>query len=721
MSGSNDETEEPFEEEPRVPANKGTSKPLTPKEKAFAKALKDGMGSISAARIHLKWACNPKSAQYQAAKDKAYSPRIKAEIKRLEELEGSAAKASEIILTSNKLDLTNLRQFAYDRLTIMRDDVDIQAQARFRAVEALERLNDPSKDINLIFRWVDIMWRFYTGHCPCCHKNFPLWKVKNPKLDKYRADHGHELEPPIEGWAKRRLELIKEAEKRRHPHPGQIKALSAPERHIVGAGPARAGKSFTLAMFCLLYFMLPGVEIWILARIYDDAAPEFDYLDSFLKTLLHPFSKHMVEVIMDKKSGEASITSRWGSSIRIKSGKAQGSITGRELELVAVAEPAWVEDTLYEEVRARVVSRLGRIIALGTPKGAGGFIRRMIKQAGRNRGKIRSAEDRLIIRGCPWGESLLYFNFDPNENPAYVKSELISAKSELTKEEYASEFEGLMMASEGSRFPSVLPKHLVNITGDTYNKCVFVLGVDQGPKNMGACLIGYDGRNLYNCWEFFDNSDLTIKANLISLNKEVPSIITLSGGSENNWQLTIFDSDPPVQGILQEMIEEHRGWRSDETYRPKNQTDLTNWRAETMEWINDMAKQDRIFFDAKNCDLLHDQVREALIDPKGTGSGNGKGWIIKDMWRADHVVDAWLMACYTIWSGHLSIPVTGINHASPFAEAHLHQEYLRIADEKRQLSGKNPDGDAWREVYGRERKSSTEIRHGYRGYYSDES
>jgi hypothetical protein len=721
MSGSNEEEDENIEEFDPHAATKGLSKPLTPKEKAFAKALKDGMGSISAARIHLKWACNPKSAQYQAAKDKAYSPRIKAEIKRLEELEGTAAKASEILISSNKVDITNLRQFAYDRLTIMRDDVDVPAMARFNAIKALERLNDPSKDINLIFRWVDIMWRFYTAHCPCCHKNFPLHKIKNAKLDKFRADHGHELSSPIEDEATRRIELIKEAEPRRHPHPGQVRALSAPERHIVGSGPARAGKSFALAMFCLMYFLLPGVEIWILARIYDDAASEFDYLDGFLKTLLRPFSKHMVQVDMDRKSGEASITSRWGSSIKIKSGKAQGSITGRELELVAVAEPAWVDDTLYEECRARVVSRLGRIVALGTPKGTGGFIRRMVKQAGRVRGRVRSADDRLIIRGCPWGESLLSFSFDPTENPAYVKSELIAAKSELTKEEYASEFEGIAMSADGARFPYVLPKHLVNITGDTYNRCVFVLGVDQGPKNMGACLIGYDGRNLYNCWEFFDNSDLTIKANLIALNKEVPSIITVSGGSQDNWQLTIFDSDPPVQGILQEMTEEHRGWRSEETYRPKNQTDLTNWRAETMEWINDMAKQDRIFFDAKNCDLLHDQVREAIIDPKGTGSGNGKGWIIRDMWRADHVVDAWLMACYTIWSGHLSIPMAGINPVSPFDEAKLHQEYLRIADEKRQLSGKNPDGDAWATVYGRERKSSTEISHGYRGYYSDES
>ena len=722
MSGSDDEIDDVEEELPVGNANKGVEKPLNYREKNFAKALFDGMGSIQAARIHLRWKCEPKSLQYQRAKNMGQSPRIKREIQRLSEQEGTQAKATEILVSSNKLDITNLRQFAYDRLTIMRDDLDVPAKSRFMAITALERLNDPSKDINLIFRWVDVMWRYYTGHCPACHQNFPLWKIKNKKLNKFREDHDLDTDEPIEAEEDRRLALIKEAEKRRHPHPGQVRAIVAPERHIVGTGPARAGKSFTLGMFCLLYFMIPGAESWLLARIYDDAINEFEYLEGFLQTLLYPMSKHMINVSLDKKSGEASITSRWGSSLSIKSGKAKGSITGRELEMVAVAEPAWVDDSLYEEVRARVVSRLGRIIALGTPKGFGGFVRRMVKQASRGEGgKVRSVEDRLISKGCPWGKSLLFFNYDPTENPEYVKSELESARSELTKEEYASEFEGIMMASEGTRFPYVLPSHLIPITSDMHSRCVYVLGVDQGPKNMGGCLVGYDGHTLYTCWEHFDNSDLTIKANLITLNKDVPPNIQLMGGDPERWQLTIFDADPPVQGILQEMAEEHRPWKSEETYRPKNLKDLTNWREETMEWINDMAKQNRILFDAKNCDVLHDQIRDALIDPRGSGNQNGKGWIIKDMFRGDHVVDAWLMACYAIWSGHLSLPLAGLKPSSVFESHKMAQDYLRIADEKRELSGNRPEESAWETVYGERKRTPQDIMVGQSGYYSDES
>lgn len=704
------------------------SKPLTTRQRAFAKALHDGYGSIHAARLHLKWKCEPNSAQYQAAKDLARSARVLAEIERIRTADMTVAQATSIVTQTNKLDLINLRQFAYDRLCIMRDDSDVPAKSRFMAVQALEKLNDPSKDINLIIRWIDIMWRFYTGHCPACHADFPLWKIKNERLNRYREDHNIPADLPTEKEPERRIALIKRAEKLRHPHPGQVAALIAPERHIVGTGPARAGKSLTLAMFCLMYLLIPGVEVWILARVYDDAEPEFNYLKDFLKTLLGPAMKHMIDLSFDHKTGESSIVTRWGSVIKIKSGKSQGSITGHELEFAGVAEPAWVDAKLYEELRARMSSRLGRIVALGTPKGFGGFIHRMVKQAARGAdGKISNPEDRLISRGCRWSRSLLLFNFNATENPAYVKSEIETARDELTKEEFASEFEGLMMAAEGARFPYITQKALVNVPNETYDRCVYVLGVDQGPKNMGACLLGYDGHNVYTAWEYFDNSDMTAKANLIYLNYKVGPVIFNKGGNADNWQLTIFDADPPVQGLLEEMKNENKAWKTEEAYRPKNLKDFTNWREETMEWINDMAQKGRFFFDARECDILHDQVREALIKPADTNrdgtSTNSKGWIVRDVWRGDHVMDAWLLACFTIMMGELSITSAGIQRGDAFEEQRRYREYMRITDEKKQLSGNGHNNEVWKTIYGQDMPKSNNLDiagHGS-GYYDDES
>jgi hypothetical protein len=708
-------------------------KPLSPKELEFCRLLKEGVGVISAARLGLKWKCEPGTKQYQKARDLAHQKRIKEEVERLRQAETDVTHATSIISSSNKLDLANLRQFAYDRLTIMRDDVDVPAKSRFMAIQALERLNDPSKDVNLIYRWIDVMWRYFYGHCPACHRDFPLWQVKNERLDSYRTKHNIPPDEQIVDRKQARLGLIKESERLRHPHPGQVRAIEAEERHIVGTGAARAGKSFTLAMFLLMYLMIPGVEIWLLARVYDDAEPEFNYLDGFLKTLLHPMAKHMVTVNMDRKTGEAYVSTRWGSVARIKSGKAQGSITGRELEFAGVAEPAWVDGKLYEELRARMTSRMGRIVALGTPKGFGGFIHRMIKQTSRNtQGKLRTPEERLIENGCPWSQSLYLFNYDPTENPSYVKSEREAARSELTKEEYASEFEGIMMAEEGMRFPT-LPMRPTPVTRGQYEHCQWVLGIDQGPKNFGACLIGYDGHKLYVSWDFFDNDENTsIKANLIKLNYSIPPVIFNKGGNADNWCLTIFDIDPPCYAELDEMKRENKQWKTEETYRPKNQKDLTNWREETMEWIKGMGKAGKIVFD-EECDLLLDELREARIRPRPEGKdltpGNEKGWIVSKMGRQDHVMDAFLFACYCIMNGMLSISLVADAKYGTFEAANLNQEFERIQSEKEELQGfegyngknYNPQADAWRSVYGRELPREKFVDLGSPGYYDGES
>ncbi len=357
-----------------------------------------------------------------------------------------------------------------------------------------------------------------------------------------------------------------------------------------------------------------------------------------------------------------------------------------------------------------------------------------MKQAGRGHdGKIRSPEDRQIVRGCPWEQSLLFFNYDPTDNPSYVKSEREAAKSELTREEYASEFEGIMMAAEGARFPCITQRNLAPIPKSTYENCVWVMGIDQGAKNFGGCLVGYDGHKVYTAWEYFDNTDATIRSNLITLNYKIPPTIFNLGGNADNWKLTIFDADPPIQGTLEELAMEKKAWKTEDTYRPKNQKDLTNWREETMEWINGMAKQNRFFFDATECDILHDQIREALIKPRqpdrDSTPGNDKGWIVKDLWRGDHVMDAWLMACYCIMSGMLSLPFASTRPQEPFKEHQQQQDYVRIVEEKRELQGfegftskRDVEADTWRTVFGREQpRQDRYVDLGDPGYYDGES
>src|SRR3990170_2553787 len=108
-------------------------------------------------------------------------------------------------------------------------------------IKNLETLYDPSGDIGLITRWLDVLWRGAMAHCPCCHSSFPLAEVENKRLEEWRQENEEPSCVPIYDTYERRLEILKRAENRKKPHPGQVKALSAPERHIVGTGAARAG------------------------------------------------------------------------------------------------------------------------------------------------------------------------------------------------------------------------------------------------------------------------------------------------------------------------------------------------------------------------------------------------------------------------------------------------------------------------------------------------
>ena len=635
-------------------------KPITKREQRFAKYLAEGFSAVEAGRKAYGWKCERFTPEEKQAKTLASSARIKAEVVRLKEEDNEEAVLTGMVESSSPSDWEGLHQYAFRRLKTIRDNARNPARVRYEALLALEKLEDPSQDIHLIWRYIDSVWEGLTVHCPCCHADYPLSEVENEKLADYRKTKENQQQATLKDHAERRLYLLAQAEKRRKPHLSQLKAITAPERHVVGLGLARGGKSFCLAQVALLYLLQPGANVWLLARIYDDAKKEFEYIETFLYTMFYPVEKYMYTVAFDRKTGEASIRTRWNSILTVKSGKAKGSITGEELDAMLVAEPGWVDGDLFEEVRARMSSRLGRIFALGTPKGTGGFLGRLLKMSRRDMSSGKKLEPgaRLIANGCAWGQSLIVYDFDAKDNPEYVLSEIEAARSELTESEFASEFEGRAVAEGNAKFPFVRIEHLRPVAKSECENMVCVLGVDQGERNFAAVLLGWDGRSIFVLNEYFDRSDDTIKSNLAKLNLETPSVLSRLGLPPERWQLTIFDADPPISGQLQELQNEGHKWKTDFTFRPKNHRDFTHWRQETCDWINQLTKEGRLIF-GPGCDALHDQIMEALKEPgdsKTEGSSiNRKGWVINDPWRGDHCADAWLLACWTISQNQLLV------------------------------------------------------------------
>jgi hypothetical protein len=679
-----------------------------------------GMGGVAAARIAFGWRCEPGSNENDKARNLARAPRIKAEIDRLEEKVINEEKAKESLRVDfGEMHKGDLREYAYKVLENLRDNPKGKAADRFNAIKMLKKLHDPGKDINLIYKWIDLAWRYQTAHCPSCHNSFSLTDIPNPKLEEWRERTGAGAAPgKMPDRFARQMEIIKRCDPRRTPHEGQIRILAAPERHVVGEGAARAGKSYLLAIIAAMGICLPGVEVWILSETYDRASKEVEYLKNFLNAMFFPYFRQMINIIQDKKTGETIITTKWGSEVRVKSAKAKGSITGHALEYALCAEPGWLPADIYEELRARMSERLGRIIALGTPKGLGGFIGRMTNMHGRdpNTGKmIRwKREDRLMANGCPWNVSMLITRLEPGDNPEYVKSELAAARMELTDEEYASEFEGIGMSKEGAKFGLVREDHLREMDPTFFENAMWILGIDQGPKNFGAALVGYDGTDIVTVWEYFNMDErTTMKRNLIRLRSRVPRWIEALGGDPDRWTITITDQDPMLEPVFVEMEDEGQPWPTDISKRHRNMAKLQeNWRRENQEYINNMARHNHMWFhlydvpvpeedESSGAYLLHDQVRQTMDvapDPERESKADqNKGWQVSDPFRGDHVLDAWYFAVWLVCSQQVNVPKQKLSrtaNSDPWAYEKEQFEAQMAAREAKELGLKRKPKDA---------------------------
>jgi hypothetical protein len=377
-----------------------------------------------------------------------------------------------------------------------------------------------------------------------------------------------------------------------------------------------------------------------------------------------------------------------------------------------------------------MTSRLGRTLLFGTPQGFGGILGRFTHMIGKDeRGRARRipTDERTIEAGCAWNISLLKYSMHPEENPEYVASELAAARQELTEAEYASEFEGLMASQEGSLFHQLQERHCTTISRELYERCAWVVGIDQGPKNFAACLVGFDGKTVVAANEYFDNDPRTMKSKMDIVRDLVPGWIRKAGGDPNRWVLTIFDVDPPILNELDEFEDDKRQWPTDVTFRIKDKKgrwNQENWRKETYEYLNALAQpaHPNVYFDDVNCDYLHDQLLRAQARA-GDGDMKQKGWVLKDPVRGDHVPDAFVMALFTILSGQMVLPDRKFSSSDPYAESKLAFEFSLREAENKELSGfteKTPSSDEnFESVFGRPRKGGNPLASKKQWHYED--
>lgn len=125
---------------------------------------------------------------------------------------------------------------------------------------------------------------------------------------------------------------------------------------------------------------------------------------------------------------------------------------------------------------------------------------------------------------------------------------------------------------------------------------------------------------------------------------------------------------------------------------------------------------------------LHDEcmrVENVSSNPlTDSGGGKNKGWKIAGSWRKDHILDAFIMAMWTIMIRQLSHDKTADRFESldPNVEARKSLQYQHILSERAELRGfggkdYKDNEEVFEEQFGRKRAPGNLV--GIRGYYSD--
>jgi len=176
------------------------------------------------------------------------------------------------------------------------------------------------------------------------------------------------------------------------PYPGQEEFHRSKARWRLLCAGARYGKSKCGAMEALWFLLHPGVHIWAVGPTYELASKEFRYVVDAVMELKHQgFRIPVVRLTDNLNSGQLRLEVDWSpegdkrteymSWFVCKSWNEPTSLLGEELDLILLSEGSQCPRFVWERyLRARLGSRLGRLVIPTTPKGLDDFLHPLFYQ-----------------------------------------------------------------------------------------------------------------------------------------------------------------------------------------------------------------------------------------------------------------------------------------------------------------------------------------------------
>jgi hypothetical protein len=248
-----------------------------------------------------------------------------------------------------------------------------------------------------------------------------------------------------------------------HPHAGQLAFHGNDARFKLLIAGARFGKSLASAREMLVEMLAGGTRGWLVGPTYALALPEYRYIREDML-------RHLRARCLSEQAGLPSrLTADWGAEVVRMSAHNAESLLGEEIDWLIMCEAAHMEREAYERfLRARLVSRNGRLVVATTPRGHN-WIYELYRRAER-------LKDWQVLR------------FATADNPRVSDEELSAARAALPADVFAEQFEGAFTTPHGAVYPEFdRGLHVVDglepAPGD-----LILRGIDFGYTHPFACL-----------------------------------------------------------------------------------------------------------------------------------------------------------------------------------------------------------------------------------------
>lgn len=265
------------------------------------------------------------------------------------------------------------------------------------------------------------------------------------------------------------------------PHEGQLKFHRSRARFRLLCAGSRFGKTLAGAMEITWYMLHPGVRIWTIGPTYQHANKEFRIVCENMEKLGAPISRKienvnagtlLLELDLSEPSDPPDVKRAKKSTLEGKSWKEPESLLGEEVDMICLSEGAKCSKMIWERyARARIGSRLGRVIIPTTPAGMDDFLYPLFFEP--------------AMKGDP---DYWCGQYAVGDNPHHSKEDIEQARRTLDPDLFAEQYLGQFVHFSGKVFkdfrrdkhtlePFDIPKHWPRWRG-----------VDPGSTDPFACI-----------------------------------------------------------------------------------------------------------------------------------------------------------------------------------------------------------------------------------------